>query len=179
MSRVGNRLLVIPEQVLVEISGSNVKVKGPLGILERQFSESITILQEENILKTKRSSELKQIKQLHGTTNSHLGAMLIGVSKGFQKELKIKGVGYKATLKANLIELLVGYSHPVEIKIPQELDVLIPNATTIQIKGIDKQKVGQFAAQIRQVRKPNAYSGKGISYSDEILKLKEGKKASK
>ncbi|AJC49985.1 50S ribosomal protein L6 [Mycoplasma flocculare] len=179
MSRVGNRLLVIPQQVFVEINGSNVKIKGPLGILERQFSPQIAIFAENQTLKTTRNSDIKQVKQLHGTTNSHLSAMLVGVSKGFQKELKIKGVGYKATLKTNIIELLVGYSHPVEIKVPEELDVLIPNPTTIQIKGIDKQKVGQFAAQIRQVRKPNAYSGKGISYADEILKLKEGKKASK
>ncbi|QLG43309.1 50S ribosomal protein L6 [Mesomycoplasma hyopneumoniae] len=179
MSRVGNRILKVPEQVRIEIQGSSVKVQGPLGILERQFAKEITILLENQSLKTTRNSETKQIKQLHGTTNSHLSAMIIGVSKGFQKELKIKGVGYKVSLKENLIELLVGYSHPVEIRIPQELDVLVPNPTTILIKGIGKQKVGQFAAQIRQVRKPNAYSGKGISYQDEILKLKEGKKASK
>ncbi|MDW2906967.1 50S ribosomal protein L6 [Mesomycoplasma ovipneumoniae] len=179
MSRVGNRVLIIPEKVSVEINGSNVKIQGPLGILERQFSDLITIIQENNTLKTIRKSEEKQVKQLHGTTNSHLSGMLTGVSKGFQKELKIKGVGYKATLKEKVIELLVGYSHPVELKVPGELDVLVPNATTIVIKGIDKQKVGQFSAQIRQVRRPNPYSGKGISYSNEILKLKEGKKASK
>ncbi|MBG0730814.1 50S ribosomal protein L6 [Mycoplasma sp. 'Moose RK'] len=179
MSRVGNRLLLIPSQVLVEIFGSKVKISGPLGVLERQFSSEIVITQEDANLKTVRKSELKTVKQLHGTTNSHLSAMLIGVSKGFEKELKIKGVGYKVTLKGNLIELLVGYSHPVELKVPSGLQVLVPNATTIQIKGIDKQQVGQFAAQIRQVRKPNPYSGKGISYSDEVLRLKEGKKASK
>lgn len=179
MSRVGNRILTIPAGVEIIFNNNEVTVLGQLGKLSRTFAPQINIEARDGKIYTTRSSELKQVKQLHGTTNSLLQGMLTGVSVGFKKELRIKGVGYRVALKDQQLELLVGYSHPVLVDVPTEIKVELPNATTIIVSGIDKQKVGEFAAQLRAVRKPNAYSGKGVSYADEVLKLKEGKKASK
>ncbi|WP_215742802.1 50S ribosomal protein L6 [Mesomycoplasma hyorhinis] len=179
MSRVGNRVLQIPEDVEVNINNSLVTIKGKLGTLSREFSSFISIEKVENTLLTKRTSEEKNIKQLHGTTNSLLQGMLTGVSKGFSKELEIKGVGYRATLKDKTLELLLGYSHPVLVDLPQDLTLEVPKPTVVVVKGIDKQRVGELAAQIRQKRKPNPYSGKGVAYKDEVIRRKEGKKASK
>ncbi|WP_434337021.1 50S ribosomal protein L6 [Mesomycoplasma conjunctivae] len=179
MSRVGKRILTIPAGVEVTIEQSFVSVVGKLGKLQRSFSSFINIIKEDGKLSTARSSEEKHIKQLHGTTNALLQGMLTGVSSGFSKELKIKGVGYRASLKDNNLELLVGYSHPVNVAIPSDLSLELPNPTTVIVKGIDKQRVGQLAAEIRAIRKPNSYSGKGITYANEVLRLKEGKKASK
>ncbi|QJB71217.1 50S ribosomal protein L6 [Mycoplasma sp. 1654_15] len=179
MSRVGNRVLQIPAGVEVNIQNSLVTIKGKLGTLSREFSNFISIEKTESTLLTKRSSEEKSIKQLHGTTNSLLQGMLTGVSQGFVKELEIKGVGYRATLKDKVLELALGYSHPVLVEIPQDLTLEVPKPTVVIIKGIDKQRVGELAAQIRKKRKPNPYSGKGVAYKDEVIRRKEGKKASK
>lgn len=179
MSRVGNRILELPSGVTIENNANLVKVKGPKGELERQFSSLITIEVNDGKLSTKRSNEEKHTKQLHGTTNSLLSGMIIGVSSGFEKKLLIKGVGYKAALLGNKIEIHAGYSHPHHLDIPEGIKVEIPKPTEITISGIDKQKVGQFAAIVRKVRKPNVYSGKGIMYDDEIIRRKEGKAASK
>lgn len=179
MSRVGNRILTIPSGVTIENEKNFVTVKGPKGELKKQFSTLISINVENNQITTVRANEEKHTKQLHGTTNSLLSGMLIGVSSGFVKKLLIKGVGYKANLLGDKIEIHTGYSHPHTIEIPSGITLEVPKPTEINVIGIDKQKVGQFAAILRKVRKPNVYSGKGIMYDDEIIRRKEGKAASK
>lgn len=179
MSRVGNRILTIPNGVTLENSNNLVTIKGPKGQLTRQFSTLISINVNENQITTLRANEEKHTKQLHGTTNSLLSGMLIGVSNGFTRKLLIKGVGYKASLMGNKVEIHAGYSHPHTIEIPKEIKVEVPKPTEIIVSGIDKQKVGEFAAILRKVRKPNVYSGKGIMYDNEIIRRKEGKAASK
>ncbi len=179
MSRVGNRILNIPSGVTIENNQNFVTVKGPKGELKRQFSSLISINIEDGKLTTLRANEEKHTKQLHGTTNSLLSGMIKGVNEGFTKKLLIKGVGYKATLMGNKVEILAGYSHPCLIEIPSELKLEVPKPTEMIVSGIDKQKVGEFAAILRKVRKPNVYSGKGIMYDDEIIRIKEGKAASK
>lgn len=179
MSRVGNRILVIPNGVTLENNNNLITVKGPKGHLTKQFSPLVSINVEEQKITTVRANDEKHTKQLHGTTNSLLAGMLIGVSEGFNKKLLIKGVGYKATLVGTKVEIYAGYSHPHLIDIPSEIKVEIPKPTEIIVSGIDKQRVGEFAAILRKVRKPNVYSGKGIMYSDEVIRRKEGKAASK
>ncbi|UVD81792.1 50S ribosomal protein L6 [Mycoplasma iguanae] len=179
MSRVGNRVLSIPAGTEVLINGTLVEVKGKLGSLSREFSPLIAIKVEDGKLSTFRANEEKHTKQLHGTTNSLLSGMIKGVSEGFVQEMEVKGVGYKATLMGDKIEILAGYSHPHYLVIPAGIQVEVPKPTQIIVKGIDKQVVGQFAAIIREVRKPNPYSGKGIMYKNEVIRLKEGKTASK
>ncbi|MGZ9432722.1 50S ribosomal protein L6 [Mycoplasma sp. 613B] len=179
MSRVGKRVLLVPEGTEVLVNNNLVTVKGKLGQLEREFSNLIKIKIENNQVTTERLNEEKHTKQLHGTTNSLLAGMIKGVTSGFSKEIEIKGVGYKATLKGNQIEILAGYSHPVLIDVPNTLKVEVPKPVSIIVSGIDKQQVGQLAAVIRSVRKPNPYSGKGIMYKNENIRRKEGKKASK
>ncbi|WP_406617483.1 50S ribosomal protein L6 [Mycoplasmopsis adleri] len=179
MSRVGNRVLTIPAGVTVTLDGTTVIVQGPLGKLERTFSPLIAIKIDGNQLSTIRANEEKHTKQLHGTTNSVIENMLEGVSKGFKKELVIKGVGYKFTLKGNIIEIAAGFSHVINIEIPSDVKVECPKPTDMTISGIDKEKVGQFAAIIHGIRKPNPYSGKGVAYKDEVIRRKEGKTASK
>lgn len=180
MSRVGKRILQIPVGVeLVLHENNNLIVRGPQGVLERSFSPLIKIIQEGNILRTERSNEQKSTRQLHGTTNSLISAMLRGVVEHFERRLLIQGVGYRATLTNNVLELLVGYSHSVRVPVPSNLSVSLISPTEISIRGADKQAVGQYAAIIRRVREPNPYSGKGISYVGERIRRKEGKKASK
>lgn len=179
MSRVGNRVLTIPAGVTVSLNQNTVKVQGPLGTLERTFNPLIAIKIEGTEIKTLRANEEKHTKQLHGTTNAHIANMIKGVSKGFLKELVIKGVGYKATLKGNILELTLGFSHLVNLEIPQGVKVEVPKVTEINISGIDNEKVGAFAAIVHDTRKPNSYSGKGISYKGEHIRIKEGKTASK
>ncbi|WKX02239.1 50S ribosomal protein L6 [Candidatus Mycoplasma mahonii] len=179
MSRVGNRVLTLPEGVTIIISSSNVEVKGKNGSLTREFSPLISIEEKDGKIITARANEEKHTKQLHGTTNSLLNSMIIGVSEGFKKEIEIKGVGYKAILKGKQIEINVGYSHPYLLDIPETVKVKLPKPTEITITGPDKQMVGQMAAIIRDVRRPSPYSGKGIMYKGEIIRRKEGKAAAK
>ncbi|QGZ97716.1 50S ribosomal protein L6 [Mycoplasma sp. NEAQ87857] len=179
MSRVGNRILTIPAGTTVTVEGTKVTVKGKLGTLEREFSSLITINVEDNLVKTLRANEAKHTKQLHGTTNAHISNMIEGVTNGFKKDLEIKGVGYKAVLKGNQLEISAGYSHPVVLDIPEDVKVTIGKPTEVSVSGINKQSVGHFAAVVRGVRKPNVYSGKGISYKGEQIRRKEGKTASK
>lgn len=179
MSRVGNRILTIPSGVTLENNQNLITVKGPKGELKKQFSTLISINIEDDKITLVRANEEKHTKQLHGTTNSLLAGMLKGVSEGFSKKLLIKGVGYKASLVGNKVEIYAGYSHPYLIDIPIELKLEIPKPTEMIVTGIDKQKVGEFAAVLRKVRKPNVYSGKGIMYDNEIIRRKEGKAASK
>ncbi|QJR43980.1 50S ribosomal protein L6 [Mycoplasma miroungirhinis] len=179
MSRVGKRILQIPTNVEVNITNNTVHVKGPKGTLEYTFNSLINVLIENNTVTTQRKNEEKHTKQLHGTTNSLIASMLKGVSEGFTKEIEIIGVGYKATQKGNQIEVISGYSHPVLVDIPSNLDVKVVKPTYITISGIDKQAVGQFAAILRDIRRPSPYSGKGIMYKGEKIRRKEGKTASK
>ncbi|ENY68851.1 50S ribosomal protein L6 [Metamycoplasma auris 15026] len=179
MSRIGKRILSIPKNTEVSLDKNHITIKGQLGQLEYTFSPLITVIIENNEIKTLRANEDKTTKQLHGTTNAIISNMLIGVSSGYKKEIEIKGVGYKATLKGNEIEVIAGYSHNVIKQIPSNLKVEIPKPTNIIISGIDKQAVGEFAANLRDIRRPSPYSGKGIMYKDEVIRRKEGKTAAK
>lgn len=179
MSRVGNRVLNIPAGTTVTVNDTLVTVNGKLGKLERQFSPLITVKVENNQVTTLRANEEKHTKQLHGTTNAHISNMIIGVSKGFQKELAINGVGYKAVYKENQLHVSAGYSHDVILNVPSDVKVEVPKPTIVIVSGINKQSVGEFAANVRAIRKPNPYSGKGIAYKGEKIRRKEGKTASK
>ncbi|MFV8500013.1 50S ribosomal protein L6 [Mycoplasma sp. VS424B] len=179
MSRVGNRVINVPAGTTITVEGNKVTVSGKHGTLVREFSPLITINVENNQVTTVRANEEKHTKQLHGTTNSLISNMIKGVTEGFQIDLEIKGVGYKAELRGNEIVVNAGYSHPVSKKIPAELKVTVAKPTEISVFGNDKEIVGQFAAVVRAIRKPNVYSGKGISYKGEKIRRKEGKTASK
>jgi len=177
MSRIGNRKLVIPQGVTVEVVENNVKVTGPKGSLTLPIMENIVVEVNENELLVKRSNEQIKTKAMHGTTNANLKNMIEGVTNGFSKGLEIIGVGYRFTLKGNVLVVNAGYSHPVEMEIPEGLTVESISNTEIKVSGIDKTLVGEFAANIRKVRKPEPYKGKGIRYKDEHVRRKEGKKA--
>ncbi|AGR41599.1 50S ribosomal protein L6 [Spiroplasma taiwanense] len=180
MSRIGNRVLTIPPGVEVKNEGNNVVIiKGPKGELKQTFSTLIEIKVDGTELKTLRINEQKHTKQLHGTTNSLLEGMLVGVHTGFVKELEIVGVGYRAALAGDKINLSLGFSHPVEYLIPKGITVEIPKPTEIKISGIDKQLVGEVAANIRAYRRPEPYKGKGVKYKNEKIIRKEGKAAGK
>ncbi len=179
MSRIGNRILTIPEGVTVTVDGTSVTVKGPKGELHNDFNKNMVIEVNGNELTVKRPNDSIEMKTFHGTTNSLIENMLIGVSQGFSRDLEINGVGYRVAVQGNKIELNVGYSHPVKVDVPSDLKVEAPSQTKLTISGIDKQKVNEFAANIRKIRKPEPYKGKGIKYADEHIRIKEGKKASK
>lgn len=179
MSRVGKRIITVPASVQFNLVDNFLTVKGPLGQLQRQFSPLITITKNEDQVTTTRANEEKHTRQLHGTTNALISNMVKGVSSGYSKTLIIEGVGYRAILKGNVLEVAAGYSHLVNLNVPTSLKIEVPKPTQVIVSGIDKQVVGQFAAELRAVRRANVYSGKGIKYSDEIVRRKEGKKASK
>lgn len=179
MSRIGNRVLTVPENVTVTINEGQITVKGPKGELSLNIDENISVVLEGNEIVVARNSEIKKVKQMHGTTNSLIANMIKGVSEGYEKGLEIVGVGFRFNLKGKILEINAGYSHKVELEIPEGLTVETVSATEIAVKGIDKEAVGQFAAVIRNVRKPEPYKGKGIHYKGEHIRRKEGKKASK
>ena len=180
MSRIGNKAITIPAGVEVTIgAGNEVTVKGPKGTLTRQFNPNLSISIEAGVLTVARPNEEKHTKQLHGTTRALIFNMIEGVSKGYEKVLTIVGIGYRAAVGGNKLTLNVGYSHPVEIYFDKDLEVTCPSVTEIVVKGIDKQRVGELAANIRAVRKPEPYKGKGISYKGEKIRRKEGKTSAK
>lgn len=179
MSRIGNRELAIPENVTITNENSIVTVKGPKGELSITLNPNIDVKVEDGKVKVTRNSEVKKTKQMHGTTNSLINNMIIGVTDGYEKGLEIIGVGYRFNLKGKTLEINAGYSHKVELAVPENLTVETVSATEITVKGIDKEAVGKFAAEIREVRKPEPYKGKGIRYKGEHVRRKEGKKASK
>lgn len=180
MSRIGNKLITIPAGVIVEVApGNEVTVKGPKGTLTRKFSDILTIEVNGNEVTVKRPNDQKTTKQLHGTTRALLHNMVVGVSEGFQKDLELVGIGYRTAVKGNKLTMNIGFSHPVEVEIFDGLEVTCPSATTITVKGIDKQLVGEFAAEVRAHRKPEPYKGKGIRYKGEHIRRKEGKTAGK
>lgn len=180
MSRIGNKLITVPAGVTVEVAaGNEVTVKGPKGSLTRTFSSLMEIHVEENVVTVKRPNDEKHTKQLHGTTRALLHNMVVGVSEGFTKDLELVGIGFRTAVKGNVLTMNVGYSHPVEMPVKEGLEVTCPTATTIKVAGIDKQEVGEFAANVRAVRRPEPYKGKGIRYVGEIIRRKEGKTAGK
>jgi large subunit ribosomal protein L6 len=175
MSRVGKKPIAIPSGVEVTIDGNTVTVKGPKGTLTRQIHPDMTVKKEDNVLKVERPSDDRFHRALHGTTRSIIANMVEGVSNGFSKTLELVGVGYRAQKKGKTVVLNVGYSHPVEVPEPEGIELEVPSATQIIVKGIDKEKVGAVAAKIRAVREPEPYKGKGIKYADERIRRKEGK----
>ena len=177
MSRIGKKPVMIPEGVTVTIDNQTVTVKGPKGELTNTFHSDMKISLEDNSVVVERPSDSKLHKTFHGTTRSLINNMVIGVSEGFKKDLVIKGVGYRAQLQGNTLVLNAGYSHPVEMEIPEGITVEVPKPVNVSVSGINKELVGEFAANIRAVRKPEPYLGKGIRYSDEQIRRKEGKTA--
>jgi len=175
MSNIGKQPVIIPEGVNVEIKDYNVSVKGKLGKLSIVYNSIINIEVKDNMVFATRSNDNKDSKELHGLYRALINNMIEGVTNGFQKELQMNGVGYTAELKNNFLLVNAGYSHPIYLEIPEGINIEVPNATTILIKGFDKQNVGDVAAKIRQIRKPEPYKGKGIKYSDERIRRKAGK----
>lgn len=179
MSRIGNRVLQIPSGVNVDIADNTIKVKGPKGELNYTFEESITARVDDGKIIVTRANETKRVKSLHGTTNALIANMLKGVSEGYQKALEAVGVGYKFVVSGKKITVHAGYSHTIDVEVPEGLTAELVSATELNISGIDKQRVSEFAANIRKIRKPEPYKGKGIRYKNEYVRRKEGKKAAK
>ena len=177
MSRIGNRHLAIPEGVTVEVNGNVVTVKGSKGELSLTTSDLVTVEVKEGTVVVTRKNETIPARQVHGTTNANIRNMMIGVSEGYSKALEIIGVGYRFNLKGNKLVINAGYSHPVEVEVPSDLQVKLEGNNQVTVSGISKERVGEFAANIRKVRKPEPYKGKGIRYVGEYVRRKEGKKA--
>ncbi len=177
MSRIGKRELVIPEGVTVEVETSKVAVKSSKGRLELEIPECLTVEVKDNKVLVNMNEKSRKANMLQGTTNSLLNNMLKGVSEGYKVELEAVGVGYRFTLKGNTISINAGYSHPVEIELPEGIKAESNSNTELTLTGIDKQKLTEFAANVRKVREPEPYKGKGIRYKGEHIRRKEGKKA--
>ena len=165
MSRIGNKPITVPSEVTVKIEGQKVTVTGPKGTLEKEFDQNITIELDGNIITVSRNSDEKKIRSLHGLT----------ITETYSKELQINGVGYRVAKQGKDLNLTLGYSHPVIFTAPTGIDFDVPNTNTIIVRGIDKELVGQTAAEIRTKRPPEVYRGKGIKYADEVIRRKEGK----
>ena len=175
MSRIGNKPIAIPAGVTVQVDGSTVTVKGPLGTLTQTFSSLIGIALDGNVINVTRSSDAKEERALHGLTRALINNMVVGVSEGFTKKLEINGVGYRVEKSGTSLKLTLGYSHPVIMEESMGVTFEVPDSNTILVKGADKQAVGQIAAQIRSKRPPEPYLGKGIKYADERIRRKAGK----
>ena len=175
MSNIGKQPINVPENIEVNISNNNISVKGQLGELAISYNPRIKVKSANNFIEVIRNSDKRKDRELHGLYRALISNMIQGVSKGFNKELKLVGVGYSVEKKGDYILINVGFSHPVYFQIPEGINVEIPNPTTITIKGYSKQNVGDMAAKIRSIRKPEPYKGKGIKYSDEFIKRKAGK----
>lgn len=175
MSRIGNKVIVLPAGVEITNNGNVVTVKGPKGELTREFSKDIEIRVEGTEVTLHRPNDSKEMKTIHGTTRALLNNMVIGVSEGFKKELEMRGVGYRAQLQGKKLVLAVGKSHPDEVEAPEGITFELPNPTAIVISGISKEAVGQTAAYVRSLRAPEPYKGKGIRYVGEFVRRKEGK----
>ena len=175
MSRIGNKPINVPAGVEVKIDGNHISVKGPKGTLERDVEQQISMKLEGDILTISRDSDAKKSKELHGLTRSLINNMILGVQNEFTKELQINGVGYRVQKQGNNLNLTLGYSHPVLFEAPQGISFDVQNGNTIIVKGIDKELVGQVAAEIRTKRPPEVYRGKGIKYAEETIRRKVGK----
>ena len=175
MSRIGNKVIVLPAGVEITNKDHVVTVKGPKGELTREFDRNIEIKVEGNEITLHRPNDSKEMKTIHGTTRANLNNMVVGVSEGFQKELEMRGVGYRAQLQGSKLVLSVGKSHQDEVEAPQDVTFELPSPTQVLVKGINKEVVGQTAAYIRGLRSPEPYKGKGIRYVGEYVRRKEGK----
>jgi len=176
MSRIGNKVINVPDKVTVNVSDdSTVSVEGPKGKLEWQLPEGITITQDDGVLTTNRVSDYRKVRALQGTSRSLVANMVTGVSDGFTKSLEIHGVGFRAAVKGDKLDLSLGKSHPILHPIPEGITVTVDDNTKIKVEGIDKQLVGQFASDIRAYYPPEPYKGKGVRYSDEQVRRKAGK----
>ena len=180
MSRIGKMPIAIPAGVTVEIAENNkVTVKGPKGTLERVLPSEMDIKMEGSEIVVSRPNDLKKMKSLHGLTRTLINNMVIGVTEGYEKKLEVNGVGYRAQKQGKKLVLSLGYSHPVEMEDPEVLETVLDGQNIIVVKGIDKEKVGQYAAEIRAKRAPEPYKGKGIKYADEVIRRKVGKTGKK
>ena len=176
MSRVGRKVITIPSGVELKQEGNKITVKGPKGQLEREFSPEITVKVENGEINITRPNDLPNIRALHGTTRAVLNNMIVGVSQGFEKKLELVGVGYRVQAAGNGLTLSLGFSHPVEIEPVEGITFKVDGNTKISVEGINKELVGQIAANIRAKRPPEPYKGKGVKYADEQIRRKEGKK---
>ena len=180
MSRIGRMPIAIPAGVTVEVAENNkVTVKGPKGTLERVLASEMEIKVEGAEVTVSRPNDLKRMKALHGLTRTLINNMVVGVTEGYEKKLEVNGVGYKAQKAGKKLTLSLGYSHPVEMEDPDGVETTVEGQNIIIVKGIDKEKVGQYAAEIRDKRRPEPYKGKGIKYVDEVIRRKEGKTGKK
>ncbi len=177
MSRIGRQPITIPSRVEVGVDGSRVSVKGPRGTLEQTFHADMRIVMENGTVRVERPSDERLHRSLHGLTRTLLANMVEGVTNGFEKRLEIVGVGYRAALRGSDLELQVGYSHPVTFRPPEGIEFEVPAQNRVTVRGIDKQLVGEVAAEIRKIRKPEPYKGKGIRYEGEYVRKKAGKAA--
>ena len=180
MSRIGRMPIAVPAGVTVDIAENNqVTVKGPKGTLERVLPAEMTITREGEEITVTRPNDLKKMKSLHGLTRTLIYNMIVGVTEGYEKKLEVNGVGYRAANQGKKLTLSLGYSHPVEMEDPEGIEVTVDGQNLIIVKGIDKEKVGQYAAEIREKRAPEPYKGKGIKYVDEVIRRKVGKTGKK
>ena len=180
MSRIGRMPIAIPAGVTVTIAENNkVTVKGPKGTLERELPTEMSIKEEDGHIVVTRPNDLKKMKSLHGLTRTLINNMVVGVTNGYEKVLEVNGVGYRASKQGKKLTLNLGHSHPVEMEDPEGLETVLEGQNKITVKGIDKEKVGQYAAEIRDKRRPEPYKGKGIKYADETIRRKVGKTGKK
>ena len=180
MSRIGRMPVAIPAGVTVTIAeNNNVTVKGPKGTLVRDLPVEMEIKEEDGHIVVTRPNDLKKMKSLHGLTRTLINNMVVGVTQGYEKVLEVNGVGYRAAKSGNKLTLNLGYSHPVEMTDPEGVETVLEGQNKITVKGIDKEKVGQYAAEIRDKRRPEPYKGKGIKYADEVIRRKVGKTGKK
>ena len=175
MSRVGKATIAVPEKVSVKISGANVAVDGPKGKLELDLPEGLVVKENSGELTVERASELRSLRALHGTFRSLINNMIQGVNEGYVKDLEIQGVGFRAAVKGKAIDLSLGKSHPILHPIPEGLTVTVADNTKVKVEGVDKQLVGQFAAEVRSYYPPEPYKGKGVRYVGEYVRRKAGK----
>lgn len=179
MSRIGNKPITVPDNVEVKIDGQKVTVKGPKGTLEREIHENMKVTLEDKVLKVERPDDEPANRSLHGLTRTLINNMIEGTVNGFEKKLEINGVGYRAQKQGNKLVMNLGYSHQVEMEAPEGITFDVPNQNEVIVKGIDKELVGQIAANVRTKRLPEVYRGKGIKYDYEVIRRKEGKAGKK
>lgn len=179
MSRIGKAPIKVPSGVTVTISGSDVTVKGPKGELKRTFRPEVTISQEADLVLVKRVAEDRNTRSLHGLSRTLLNNMVVGVSEGFERKLQVVGVGYRASVEGRKLVMALGYSHPVDIELPQGIDVEVGKGNIITIRSHDKQLLGDFCAYVRGKRPPEVYKGKGVKYENEVIRKKAGKASAK
>ncbi len=179
MSRIGNKPITVPQGVEVNLDGQKITVKGPKGTLEREIHNNISVKLENGVITVTRPNDQKENRSLHGLTRTLINNMIEGVSKEFTRTLEINGVGYRAAKQGKTLVLTLGYSHPVNMEEPEGITYEVPNPNTVIVRGIDKQLVGQMAAEVRTKRPPEVYRGKGIKYDYEVIRRKEGKAGKK